>query len=101
MGTADAVGLCIRSDGRIQWAVENCRVDDDGRYVAQAIQDGTAIAVSDGSFKDATGAAAFVLEGPKYAHHVSTGKRLEWRVRHYRWARRHGFRSLPVVTAQS
>ena len=57
----------------IRWAVENCRVDDDGSYVAQAIRDGTAIAVSDGSFKDAIGAAGFVLEGHKYAKHRVLG----------------------------
>ena len=57
----------------IRWAVGNCRVDDDGKYVAQAIRQGTAIAVSDGSFKDAIGSAGFVLEGSMYAHHRILG----------------------------
>jgi hypothetical protein len=38
-------------------------VDDNGLEIAKAIRDGTAIAVSDGSFKDSHGTAAFILKG--------------------------------------
>jgi hypothetical protein len=38
-------------------------VVNNGLEIAKAIRDGTAIAVSDGSFKDSQGTAAFILEG--------------------------------------
>lgn len=63
---------CLLSRPEIRWALEACNVDDDGRYVAAAIKSGTAIAVSDGSFKDAMGSAAFVIEGTKWRYgHVA------------------------------
>jgi hypothetical protein len=40
-----------------------CFPDDDCIYLAEAIQQGTCIAVSDGSFKDKKGTASLVLEG--------------------------------------
>jgi hypothetical protein len=46
------------------WAVRNLIGTDDGGAIAKAITEGTAIAVSDGSFKDAFGTAALVIEGP-------------------------------------
>ena len=46
-----------------QWAVKNWICTDEGARVAAAICQGTAIAVSDGSFKDEFGTASLVLEG--------------------------------------
>jgi hypothetical protein len=37
-------------------------MEDEGRAISKAIKKGTAIAVSDGSYKDARGTAAFILE---------------------------------------
>jgi hypothetical protein len=45
-----------------QWAIQEITVTDDGVAMAKAIQNGTAIAVSDGSHKDGRGAAAFIFE---------------------------------------
>jgi hypothetical protein len=64
---------CETTQPNVRWAIESCRVDDDGRYVAQAIREGTALAVSDGSFKDAVGTAGFVVEGPRYNFHRILG----------------------------
>ena len=36
------IDRCESTKPNIRWAVENCRVDDDGRYVAQAIRMGQA-----------------------------------------------------------
>eukprot|EP00957_Ditylum_brightwellii_P065056 4934651-Ditylum_brightwellii.AAC.2 len=57
---------CNRSPTSMQWAISNITTTNEGKYVAQAIRDGTAIAVSDGSAKDQHSAAAFALEGAKY-----------------------------------
>jgi hypothetical protein len=46
-----------------KWAVKKFAATDDGREVADAIRLGHAIAVSDGSYKDNLGTAAYVLEG--------------------------------------
>ena len=51
-----------------QWSCKELYCDDDGATIAEAIQMGTAVAVSDGSLKDnaagqAFGTAAFVIEG--------------------------------------
>jgi hypothetical protein len=45
-----------------QWAIQEITVSDDGIAMAKAIQNGAAIAVSDGSYKDGKGATAFILE---------------------------------------
>lgn len=45
------------------WCVENLVLKDEGVIIADAIRNRTAIAVSDGSFKDTYGTAAWVLEG--------------------------------------
>ena len=47
-----------------RWAVENILMTDNGEAIAQALQEGTCVAVSDGSFKNSHGTAAWVLEGP-------------------------------------
>ena len=45
-----------------QWAIQEITVLDDGRALAHALRQGTAIAVSDGSYKAGRGTAAFILE---------------------------------------
>ena len=52
----------IRPPG-FQWAITEMSMDDNGLTIAAALQAGNAIAVSDGSFKDSQGTAAFVIEG--------------------------------------
>ena len=51
-----------RPDG-FRWAVSEFTLSDNGIAIAQALIQGTAIAVSDGSFKDSQGTSAFILEG--------------------------------------
>jgi len=53
-----------RSPASQRWAVDCHYVADGGESIAAALRDGTAIAVSDGSFKDQYGTAALVIEGP-------------------------------------
>jgi hypothetical protein len=45
-----------------QWAIQEITVTDNGLAMANAIKNGTAIAVSDGSYKNGRGTAAFILE---------------------------------------
>mgnify|MGYP003519673277 CR=1 FL=1 len=45
-----------------RWAVERFDTTDNGMRIAQAIRDGTAIAISDGSFKDGFGTSALKIE---------------------------------------
>jgi hypothetical protein len=53
-----------------QWALRGIQLTDDGRTIAQVIRDGTAIAVSDGSFKDCFGTASWVVEGSSPSHRI-------------------------------
>ena len=46
------------------WCVQQLTIDGDGSALAQAIKNNEAVMVSDGSFKDARGTAAIVLQGP-------------------------------------
>ncbi len=46
-----------------KWCFEAVSLADNGQTVAQAIREGIAIAVSDGSCKDSYGTAAWVIEG--------------------------------------
>jgi hypothetical protein len=46
-----------------RWAVSEMSLEDNGLQIARALIQGTAIAVSDGSFKDGQGTSAFVIEG--------------------------------------
>eukprot|EP00957_Ditylum_brightwellii_P147439 11226746-Ditylum_brightwellii.AAC.1 len=43
---------------RKKWATSKVEMDNDGEYITAAIKDGSAIAVSDGSYKDSRSAAA-------------------------------------------
>jgi hypothetical protein len=45
-----------------QWAIKEITMTDEDQAIAQAIKNGTAIAVKDGSYKDARGMVAFILE---------------------------------------
>jgi hypothetical protein len=45
-----------------QWSIPEITMADDGKDIAQAISRGSAIAVSDGSYKDGRGTSAFILE---------------------------------------
>ncbi len=47
----------------MRWPLDQVLHTDDGIALAQALQDGTAIAVSDGSYKDNYGTAAWTLQG--------------------------------------
>ncbi len=46
-----------------RWCINSTQMEDDGLTIATAIKSCTATAVSDGSFKDGYGTAAWVLEG--------------------------------------
>jgi hypothetical protein len=46
-----------------RWCVDTLELSDDGYIIADSIRNSVAIAVSDGSFKDTYGTAAWVLEG--------------------------------------
>jgi len=56
---------CTVGPDRRAWATEAVACDDNGCYIAEAIRQGTAMAVSDGSYKDGISSAAFVIEGPE------------------------------------
>ena len=60
----------LTSSPKIKWAVQSCTMMDGGATVAEAIWNGQAIAVSDGSYKDHFGTAAYVLEGDTDDHHI-------------------------------
>ena len=67
---AQSSNLAVRLQLQIptrQWAMERLQVADNGHAVAQAIINHTAIAVSDGSFKNHHGTAAMVLVDPALA----------------------------------
>ena len=56
-----------------RWAFEHFKCDDDGKTIAEAIRLGTAVAVSDGSFKNELGSAALVIEGSDSQHRILAG----------------------------
>jgi hypothetical protein len=53
-----------------QWALRDVNLTDDGLTIAQAIRDGTAIGISDGSFKDGFGTVSWMLEGSSPRHRI-------------------------------
>ena len=55
-----------------KWATSTFFCNDDGRYIATAIHNGEAIAVSDGSYKDGKAAAACIIEGAENQKHRIT-----------------------------
>jgi len=58
----DLVSRMSNGDPRRTWATQCCVIDDNGTGFAAALRAGTAIAVSDGSFKDQHGTAASILQ---------------------------------------
>ena len=46
-----------------RWATENCILEDNGEKLADGIRKGSAVAISDGSFKDELATAASILLG--------------------------------------
>jgi len=55
-----------------RWCIFNIQeCSDEGRYLSKCIQQKTAIAVSDGSFKDDKGSVAWVLEDSTSLYHLS------------------------------
>jgi hypothetical protein len=57
-----------------QWAISSLHCPENGRSIAQAIIQGTAIAVCDGSYKDQFGTAGFVIQHK--SHHSSHESRV-------------------------
>ena len=51
----------------MRWAVSRFAVADGGATIAKAIRQGIAVAVCDGSYKEAFGTAAYVVEGATMA----------------------------------
>ena len=47
----------------LRWAITEMSVEDSGRAIAAALQDGKAVAIGDDSFEDLQGKASFVVEG--------------------------------------
>ena len=66
---AEFVKTSLHVDAR--WAVQNFLSTDGGQYVAEAIENGTCIAVSDGSFKEQFGTASWSIQGPTEVHQLS------------------------------
>jgi hypothetical protein len=56
-----------------QWALDEIWHTDNGSHVAGAIQQGTALAISDGSYKQDRGTSAFLLQGPLKTEHRILG----------------------------
>ena len=55
-----------------QWATATLEIpEDDCATLSEALREGTALAVSDGSFKDSFGTSAFVLEGKDGTHRLT------------------------------
>jgi hypothetical protein len=47
----------------MKWALQNCTCDDNGATIAEAIRNGEATAISDGSFDFPYGTSSMVIEG--------------------------------------
>jgi hypothetical protein len=58
---SEMIHQLLHKDAR--WAVESCEIIDNGHTIAEAIRNGTAVGVSDGSFKDQFGTAYWILQG--------------------------------------
>jgi hypothetical protein len=56
-----------------KWAVQRVKITDNGQTIATTIQQGTAVAVSDGSLKLNLGTSAFIICGPNDTHHSIVG----------------------------
>eukprot|EP00957_Ditylum_brightwellii_P022321 1684813-Ditylum_brightwellii.AAC.1 len=64
---------CLATGGsRKTWATSKVEIDDNREYIAAAIRDGSAIVVSDRSYKDSRSAAACIIEGATPNKHPIT-----------------------------
>jgi hypothetical protein len=54
----------------LRWAVRRFDSTNNGKRVAHALQTGTMVALSDGSFKDQFGMAAIVIEAANFQHNI-------------------------------
>eukprot|EP00978_Attheya_sp_CCMP212_P015316 scaffold39516_cov35-Attheya_sp.AAC.2 len=54
-----------------RWATRNIGIHDNGKNVAQSIREGTARAVSDGSYINGSGAAGYVLLGTSHRSRIT------------------------------
>eukprot|EP00957_Ditylum_brightwellii_P159500 12141244-Ditylum_brightwellii.AAC.1 len=57
---------CQTAEPDPNWAMAGIHVDDNGALIAAALKDRTAIAVSDGSYKNNRSAAACTIEGKEH-----------------------------------
>eukprot|EP00957_Ditylum_brightwellii_P194511 14815757-Ditylum_brightwellii.AAC.1 len=64
---------CTQGPTNRTWAAKSISTDDDDAYVAAAIRDGLAIAVSDSSYKEGHSRATFAIKGACYNHHQISG----------------------------
>jgi hypothetical protein len=53
----------LQNPAEFSWLTSLVTTNDDGEWIAQAIRDGVAVAISDGSFKDEFGTASWTLQG--------------------------------------
>ena len=54
-----------------RWALQHVKITDNGRAIAGAIEQGSAVMVGDGSLKYGLGTAAFVIEGAGSNHRIT------------------------------
>jgi hypothetical protein len=59
---------CRQLEPYVQWTVDKIIQSDEGAAVAQAILDGTALGISDGSYKNGRCTSAALIEGPSKSH---------------------------------
>jgi hypothetical protein len=59
---------CWRLEPHVQWTFEKIIQSDEGVAVAQSIVDGTALGISDGSYKNGRCTSAALIEGPSKSH---------------------------------
>jgi hypothetical protein len=53
-----------------RWSIQRFDLASSDLLIAQALRDGTAIAVSDGSYKDHHGTSALILQAPQTQHNI-------------------------------
>jgi hypothetical protein len=69
---SDILSVAYNLDPEAFWAIHDFMAPvDNGQTIAEAIRNGSAIAVSDGSYKDKFGTAAWALEGKTALHRIT------------------------------
>jgi hypothetical protein len=53
----------LRNDTTLSWCLLDLAIPDDGVYVAKSIIENDVYAISDGSYKDTYGTAAWLIKG--------------------------------------